>query len=211
MTLSLVGTVRRGSFFHNIDLRVERGEVFGIVGRNGAGKSTLLHTIAGLIGLSDGELSVNGTVWDNPSSHTWLEPGERSCGVVFQDLRLFPRMTVMQNISFGLRSRGIAQHEATDRATVMMQSVGLDVSYSSRNVQQLSGGERQRVALARALVLQPEVLLLDEPFTGVDQHSLGGLRNLLKEVVAEFSGYVVLVSHNQTDIETISSRTLMIQ
>lgn len=210
MTLSLVGILHRDSFSHSIDVRIERGEALGVVGRNGAGKSTLLHTIAGLIGVAEGELSVEDAVWDNPSSRIWVEPGERSCGVVFQDLRLFPHMTVLQNVSFGLRAHGIAKQDATSRATAMMESVGLASLFASRNVQQLSGGERQRVALARALVLQPKVLLLDEPFSGVDQHSVGGLRTLLKEVVAGFSGYVVLVSHNPADIESISSHQLLI-
>lgn len=210
MTLQLQGTLHRGEFFSPIDLRIEPGEVVGIVGRNGAGKSTLLHTIAGIIGLANGQLSVAGNVWDDPAQKLWREPGERSCAVVFQDLRLFPHMSVLKNVMFGLRSHGVNRHEAQQRSLAMMQSVGINDSYATRLVTQLSGGERQRVSLARALVMQPDVLLLDEPFTGVDQNSLPGLRELLNSLISGFPGYVALVSHNRADIEALSSRTIEI-
>lgn len=210
MTLELHGTISRGEYSHDIDMHISQGEVLGIVGNNGVGKSTLLHTIAGIIGLSYGQLSVNGAVWDDPENRTWVDPGNRSCAVVFQDLRLFPHMTVEQNIMFGLLAHGEKKSLALHTAHQMMDAVGLPSSYGERLVTQLSGGEKQRVALARALVMQPTVLLLDEPFTGVDQDSLENLRALIADLLSGFPGYVALVSHNRPDIETLSTRTLEI-
>ena len=207
MNLSLHGIVGRDGFERTIDVDVQSGEVLAITGANGSGKSTILHTIAGLVPLIDGVLTCKGTTWDAPKQGTWVEPEDRSCAVVFQDVRLFPHMNVIGNVSYGLRARGTKKRDAHGLATEVLSQVGLS-GFGDRKTTELSGGERQRVALARALVLKPLVLLLDEPFAAVDAESRHGLRVLLGEVIRSFGGSTILVSHDMSDVESLASARL---
>lgn len=207
MNLSLHGIVGRDGFERTIDVDVQSGEVLAITGANGSGKSTILHTIAGLVPLIDGVLTCKGTTWDAPKQGTWVEPEDRSCAVVFQDVRLFPHMNVIGNVSYGLRARGTKKRDAHGLATEVLSQVGLS-GFGDRKTTELSGGERQRVALARALVLKPQVLLLDEPFAAVDAESRHGLRVLLGEVIRSFGGSTILVSHDMSDVESLASARL---
>jgi ABC-type sulfate/molybdate transport systems ATPase subunit len=127
--------------------------------------------------------------------------------VVFQDVRLFPHMNVIANVSYGLHARGTKKRDAHGLATEVLSQVGL-ADFSHRKTTELSGGERQRVALARALVLKPQVLLLDEPFAAVDAESRHGLRVLLGEVTRSFGGSTILVSHDMADVESLASARL---
>jgi molybdate transport system ATP-binding protein len=207
MTISLNGMVGRGDFERNLDFSVSDGEVLAITGPNGSGKSTVIHTIAGLIPLRSGKLITDDTTWDSSTSNVWVEPEHRTCAVVFQDLRLFPHMNVLANVAYGLRARGMQKVEAEQRSQEMLERVGLS-SFETRRPVHISGGERQRVALARALVLEPRVLLLDEPLSAVDAASRSGLRELLPELLAGFSGATILVTHDQTDVEALATTTL---
>ena len=207
MNLSLHGIVGREGFERTIDFDLQPGEVLAITGANGSGKSTIVHTIAGLVPLIDGVLSCNGTTLDAPKQREWVEPEDRSCAVVFQDVRLFPHMNVIANVSYGLRARGTKKRDAHGLATEVLSQVGL-VDFGHRKTTELSGGERQRVALARALVLKPRVLLLDEPFAAVDAESRHGLRVLLGEVMRSFGGSTILVSHDMADVESLASARL---
>ena len=207
MTISLQGVVGRGEFERVLDFSVSDGEVLAITGPNGSGKSTVIHTIAGLIPMRSGQLIADNTTWDSSTTNTWVEPENRTCAVVFQDLRLFPHMSVISNVAYGLRARGLHKDEALSRAETLLTRVGLK-SFEMRRPNNISGGERQRVALARALVVEPRVLLLDEPLSAVDATSRSGLRELLPELLAGFSGATILVTHDQTDVEALATATL---
>ena len=178
MSISLNGSVGRGDFERSFNFTIADGEVLAITGPNGSGKSTVIHTIAGLIALRSGHLEFEGAIWDAPVSKQWVAPENRTCAVVFQDLRLFPHMSVLSNVAYGLRAHGVTKEEAHSRSTSVLARVGLS-SFEKRRPSELSGGERQRVALARALVLEPRVLLLDEPLSAVDVASRASLRELL--------------------------------
>jgi molybdate transport system ATP-binding protein len=199
--------VGRGDFECSFDFTIADGEVLAITGPNGSGKSTVIHTIAGLVPLRSGHLESDGAMWDAPDSKQWVAPENRTCAVVFQDLRLFPHMNVMSNVVYGLRSRGIQKDVAIERSQKMLTRVGL-TSFEKRQPNELSGGERQRVALARALVLEPRVLLLDEPLSAVDSASRAALRELLPEVLGSFAGAAILVTHDLGDVETLATANL---
>ena len=107
MSLVVNGSIGQGGFSLSVDLRVEPGETLGLVGRNGSGKSTLLHTVAGLRAMRSGTVVIDGTVWDSHTDRRFVQPEDRQCAVVFQDIRLFPRMTCLDNVAFGPRLHGV--------------------------------------------------------------------------------------------------------
>ena len=207
MSISLNGFVGRGEFERSLDFTIAVGEVLAITGPNGSGKSTVVHTIAGLIPLRSGHLTFGDIMWDSPTTNEWVTPENRGCAVVFQDLRLFPHMNVISNVAYGLRAHGVSKDEARSRSTALLARVGL-LSFETRRPNELSGGERQRVALARALVIEPRVLLLDEPLSAVDVASRGALRELLPEVLGGFAGATILVTHDQDDLAAMATRSL---
>jgi molybdate transport system ATP-binding protein len=207
MSISLQGIIGRGEFERALNFSVADGEVLAITGPNGSGKSTIIHTIAGLIPLRSGHLESDGAMWDAPDSKQWVAPENRTCAVVFQDLRLFPHMNVISNVAYGLRARGISKDEAHSQSTEVLARVGLSL-FETRRPNELSGGERQRVALARALVMEPRVLLLDEPLSAVDSASRAALRELLPEVLGSFAGATILVTHDLGDVEAMATSNL---
>ena len=207
MSVSLHGTIGRGEFERALNFSVADGEVLAITGPNGSGKSTIIHTIAGLIQLHSGQLQSDNITWDAPDSKQWVAPENRTCAVVFQDLRLFPHMNVIANVTYGLRAHGVSKDEAHSRSTAVLARVGLS-SFETRRPSELSGGERQRVALARALVVEPRVLLLDEPLSAVDVASRSVLRELLPEVLGSFAGATILVTHDLGDVEAMATANL---
>ena len=207
MSISLQGTIGRGEFERSVNFSVADGEVLAITGPNGSGKSTIIHTIAGLVPLRNGQLQSDNITWDGPDSKQWVAPENRTCAVVFQDLRLFPHMNVISNVAYGLRAHGVSKDEAHSRSTSVLARVGLSL-FETRRPSELSGGERQRVALARALVVEPRVLLLDEPLSAVDVASRVALRELLPEVLTTFAGATILVTHDLGDVEALATRSL---
>jgi molybdate transport system ATP-binding protein len=207
MSLELHGTACRESFSVAIDLSAQGGECVAIVGPNGAGKSTILHTIAGLLPLCDGELSLDGTVWDSPANKTWVETQARTCSVVFQDSRLFPFLSAQRNVEYGLRAKGVSRREAAQKALGALSQVDGD-HLSKRDVNELSGGEQQRVALARALVMEPRVLLLDEPFAAIDVASRVAFRQLLTGVLSRSQMISLMVSHDSTDSDVLATQVV---
>ncbi len=207
MSLSVVGHIGKGTHTIPIDVTVEAGEVLGIAGRNGVGKTTLMETIAGIVPLLSGSLSFDGVTWDDASQKVWKSPEQRRCAVVFQDLRLFPHMSVLQNVMFGLRSRGISKNEAQSTARMKLDLVSAE-HLVHRKAMGLSGGEAQRVALARAIAAEPDVLLLDEPLSAIDAGSREQLRSVLADVLSAFPGVALLVSHDAKDLTSLATRTL---
>lgn len=198
MTLSVHGSFGRGGFVREVALDAAAGRPVGVVGPNGSGKSTLLHTIAGLDRMRSGSVSLDGTVLDDGA--TFVQPGGRRCVVMFQDLRLFPHMTVLGNVAYGPRCHGAPRREAHDRALGALESVGA-AHLADRHPGTLSGGERQRAALARAIVTNPRILLLDEPFAAVDAVSRPALRGLLTTMLVGADCHVLVVSHDPADLD----------
>jgi molybdate transport system ATP-binding protein len=203
MSLKVNAEMGREDFSLSVDLQIANGKTLGLVGRNGAGKSTLIHTVAGLIPVKSGAISLDDEMWDSPVQRQFVQPEDRRCAVVFQDIRLFPHMTCLDNVAFGLRSNGVPRDDARELARAKLASLGAD-SIVDRLASGLSGGQAQRVALARALVLEPRVLLLDEPLSAVDAASRPALRELLAQTLASFDGVAMFVSHDEADIRALT-------
>ena len=207
MTLAVSGEIGKGTYSMPVDFSAVAGEVVGVVGRNGAGKTTLIETIAGIIPMVTGSISLSEVVWDDDSRKQWVTPEERHCAVVFQDLRLFPHMSVLNNVMFGLRARGAAKSDARRVSLEKLRVVGAE-HLMDRKASDLSGGEAQRVALARAIATNPSVLLLDEPLSAIDAASKEPLREVLAVVLQEFTGIALIVSHDPADVSTLASRSI---
>lgn len=159
------------------------GSTVAVVGPNGSGKTTLLNVLAGVVPLSGGEILVNGTVWDRPTDGIRLTPEQRDLAMVPQNALLFPHLTVIDNVAFGLRyrDRGLARRAQRDQALEALEAARLD-HLADRKPHQLSGGQRQRVAIARAVVTRPSLLLLDEPLSNVDAANRHQLRETIDQL-----------------------------
>lgn len=179
-------------------MAVQPGRTAALLGPNGAGKSSVVAALAGLLPLDGGRIELGGRVLDEPRRGIFVPPERRNVGVVFQDHVLFPHLSVRDNIAFGPRSRGLGRETARRMAEDWIDL--LDISgFSTRRPGGLSGGQSQRVALARALVMEPDLLLLDEPLAAVDVGLRSSLRRLLAERLREFTGPRVLITHEPTD------------
>lgn len=184
----------------NIDLEVRAGEFLCLVGPSGCGKSTLLHMIAGLDHPSSGEIRVDGLTVQGPGPDRIL---------IFQELGLFPWLKVRENVEFGLRAKGLPKAERRERARHYLQLVHLS-QFEDSYVHQLSGGMKQRVALARALAVQPEVLLMDEPFTALDAQTRDLLHDELERIWAETNQTIIFVTHNVREAIRLADRVALL-
>jgi molybdate transport system ATP-binding protein len=185
-----------------VALSAALGEVLAVIGPNGAGKSSLLGAIAGLV-------HADGTVRLDGRDLTRLPARERGVGVVFQNKLLFPHLSALENIAFGPRSRGVPRAEARAAASEWLERLGIG-ELADRPPDELSGGQAQRVAIARALAQQPDVLLLDEPFAGLDVGVAAALRIELTRHLASYGGVTLLVTHDAIDALTLADRVLVI-
>ena len=186
------------SFRLEVALSIQPGTTTALLGPNGAGKSTAVAAIAGLRPIDGGRIELGGAVLDDPSAATFVPPEERNIGVVFQDYLLFPNLTVLENVAFGLRSRGVRRDEAHTRSVDWVDRLGLG-GLADRNPLELSGGQAQRVAMARALVTEPDLLLLDEPLAALDVTTRAQLRRTLAEHLRSFPGPRLLITHDPTE------------
>jgi NitT/TauT family transport system ATP-binding protein len=192
----------RGSFtpaLQNIDLEIEQGEFVCIVGPSGCGKSTLLHLLAGLDRPTTGEITVDGNPVQGPGTDRIL---------LFQELGLFPWLTVRQNVEFGLKMTGVSRDERRDSARKFLRMVHLS-HFEDHYIHQLSGGMKQRVALARSLVLRPKILLMDEPFAALDAQTRDMLHDELERLWKETSPTIVFVTHNVREAVRLGDRVLL--
>jgi len=184
------------SVLQNVTFHLEEGKIGTIVGPSGAGKTSLLNIIAGLYSADEGSVEIGGRLVERGgSAPVHLKPVERNVGYVFQDYVLFPHMTVYENIAFGLRARHIPESSVTERVKTIIEKVGIG-DLSTRKPSQISGGQTQRVAVARALVLEPQLLLLDEPLSALDVRTREAVRLELRRVYDELGTTVVHVTHD---------------
>jgi molybdate transport system ATP-binding protein len=201
--------VRLGALDLDIDLDVHDGEVVALLGPNGAGKTTALRAIAGLQPLDRGRLVLDDRVLDDPEAGTFVPPHERPIGLVFQDYLLFPRLSALDNVAFGLRARGAGRTEARGVAAGWLERLGL-ADHADAKPDALSGGQAQRVALARALATEPRLLLLDEPLAALDARARIEVRASLRRHLATFAGARLLVTHDAIDALVLADRLVVI-
>jgi len=192
---------RYGEFtaLSNISLTILDNEFFTLLGPSGCGKTTLLRMIAGFEDVTEGSIHLFGEEIED------LPPNKRPVNTVFQNYSLFPHMSVLENVRFGLEMLGQTKNKATERANVMLEMVQL-TSFSARKPAQLSGGQQQRVALARALAPQPKVLLLDEPLSALDLKLRKAMQIELKHLQRETGITFIFVTHDQEEALTMSDR-----
>ncbi len=210
MSLEAHGHVELGSFRLQVDLQVDADEVVAVLGPNGAGKSTLLRVVAGLVPLAAGRVVLDGALLEDAAGGVFVPPERRPIGVVFQDYLLFPHLTALENVAFGLRCHGRSRREARERAREWLQRVGLGNRGTLRPAE-LSGGQAQRVALARALAIEPRVLLLDEPLSAVDATARVELRRDLRRHLSSFSGIRLLVTHDPLEAMALADRLVIVE
>jgi len=194
---SLAVTLEGRRILHDVSLHVDTGRTLAACGPSGSGKTTLLRAIAGLVAVDSGTVAVDGVDVTNTPTH------RRSIGLVFQDNQLFPHMNVARNIGYGLRVLGWDAARIRARVDELLERVQLS-DRRDQDVATLSGGEAKRVALARALAPSPRVLLLDEPFTGLDRPLHDQLSAMVERVLRDTGTTAVLVSHDPADVEAIA-------
>ena len=186
----------------DFSLSVEEGEFLSLLGPSGCGKSTLLKTIAGIVPAQNGSVILDG------QDITGLPIHRRGTTVLFQDMRLFPHKSVAENVAFPLKMKGVSKAERIKTAEALLEKVQL-TGFGSRRPMELSGGQQQRVALARALAAQPKLLLLDEPFSALDENLREDMRTLVLQLRAEFGMTVILVTHDREEALSMSDRVAL--
>lgn len=182
-----------------IDLEIQQGEFFAFLGPSGSGKSSLLRAIAGFGPAPGGIILIGG------DDVTRLPPWKRNVGMVFQNYALWPHMTVRKNVAFGLEERKINKQEIVRRVDEALEMVGL-LDLAERRPSQLSGGQQQRIALARTIVIQPRVLLLDEPLSNLDANLRVQMRRDIRDLQQKLKLTTIFVTHDQEEANTISDR-----
>lgn len=201
---------RSDGFLLDVDLSIDPGETVALLDPNGAGKSTAVAAVAGLLPIDSGSIALEGTVLDDPDAGLLVAPEERRIGVVFQDYLLFPHLTALDNVAFGLRSRGVRREVADERARRLLHRLRL-AGLEGHKPGRLSGGQAQRVALARALVTDPDLLLLDEPLAALDVTTRTELRHVLGDELAAFGGPRLLITHDPTEAFLLADRIHIIE
>jgi multiple sugar transport system ATP-binding protein len=186
----------------DLNLDVQEGEFLVLLGPSGCGKSTLLHSIAGLIDVADGTVTIGG------QDMTWADPTDRNIGMVFQSYALYPTMSVERNMSFGLRVKGMPKAEIERRINKTAQMLQLE-PLLARKPAQLSGGQRQRVAIGRALVREAGVFLFDEPLSNLDAKLRTELRRELKLLHKSLGSTMIYVTHDQVEAMTLATRIVV--
>jgi putative spermidine/putrescine transport system ATP-binding protein len=188
----------------DMNLSVEKGEFVSLLGPSGCGKTTTLQMIAGFVEVTRGRITLDGL------DITRARPNSRGLGIVFQSYALFPHMTVSGNVSFGLEMRRMTKTERRERLDAVLALVHLD-HLAARYPRELSGGQRQRVALARALVIQPRVLLLDEPLSNLDAKLREEMQFELRQIQRKVGTTSIMVTHDQTEAMSISDRVVVME
>ncbi len=186
-----------------VDISVRKGELLTLLGPSGCGKTTTLHIVAGLIEPTEGTVIMDGR------DVTRLEPPQRDMGLVFQNYALFPHKTIYENVAFGLRMRRVARDEIRRRVGEVLDVVGLP-GVEQRYPHELSGGQRQRVAVARAVVIEPGILLLDEPLSNLDAVLRKRMRLELRDIQQRLGITTIFVTHDQDEAFEMSDRVILL-
>lgn len=204
VTLDAVSRSYSDGFSISVSLEIPKGSLVSLLGPSGSGKTTTLRFIAGFEEPDSGRIIIEG------SDVTAVPPADRRVGFVFQDYTLFPHMNVFENIAYGLRVRHTPAGETAERVRRFLATVGLP-GYEDRSVRTLSGGERQRVALARALVVEPDVLLLDEPFSSIDAILRRDLRREVMRLQRSLGVTTIFVTHSRNEAMSIADHLVVIR
>ena len=186
----------------DINFSLEEGNILCILGPSGCGKTTILNSIGGFIKNDFGQIILNG------EDISLLNPEDRNVSTVFQSYGLFNNKNVLENVAYGLKFRNVKKQDRIKKAMEILEIVGLN-GYENRKVYELSGGQRQRVALARSLVINPRLILLDEPFSNLDKNLRITMRNEIKKLVKYFKMTTILVTHDQEDAFTMADRVIL--
>jgi len=189
------------ALLQDINLSVAAGEIVALLGPSGSGKSTLLAIVAGL------QQPLSGNVWFDGQEITRLPPEQRRFALMFQDFALFPHLSVLDNVAFGLIEQRLGKSQARAKALDMLALFGL-ADHARHKVWHLSGGEQQRVALARALITQPRALLLDEPFSALDADLRASLRDEFKSRIQAAGMPTLLVTHDEQEARAMAARAV---
>ncbi len=190
---------KQSAALQGIDLTIPKGEIVALIGRSGCGKSTMLHAISGLMKPTEGVVRIGGQLVEKPSPK-WV--------MMFQSPSLFPWMSVAQNAALGLRYTGRTQ-DADARVAEVLKLVDLS-EFADRNVQDLSGGQQQRAAFARSIAPEPELLLLDEPFSALDIFTRRTLQNDVRQIAKRLGLTVVLVTHDVAEAVQMADRSVLL-
>lgn len=201
---------RRGSFELAFELAAAAGETTVLVGESGAGKTSILRLLAGLDHPDRGTITLDGEVYVDIAARVCRPAWERDVGYVAQDYSLFPHLNVLENVAFGLRALGVAAGEGRARVEEALQRAGV-AELGRRLPSQLSGGQQQRVALARALVLQPRLLLLDEPLSALDVQTRRQLRGELRALLRELPCVSIYVTHSPLEALVFGDRIVVVE
>ncbi|HEY1532005.1 MAG TPA: ATP-binding cassette domain-containing protein [Galbitalea sp.] len=202
--------VERPAFTLELELEVAAGEIVAILGPNGSGKTTTLRTLAGLVRMTEGSIRLGDKTLDDTATDVHVETRSRDIGVVFQDYLLFPHLSAAENIAFGPIAHGTPAPRALVAAREWLARFDL-ADFADVRPRQLSGGQAQRVALARALILEPPLLLLDEPLAALDVGTRASVRRALKEVLGAYGGSTVLVTHDPADALALADQMVVLE
>ena len=192
--------VRRGDFvLDDVSLDIRANEMFAILGQTGSGKTVFLESIAGAYELDAGSILIDGV------DASTIPVQKRKMGIMYQNYELFPHLTILENVAYGLRRHGMKKTPAHEQALELIERFGIG-SNANRNPGVISGGESQRAALARALVLRPKILLLDEPFSALDPATKERMYETVREVHRDFDCTIVFVTHDFNEARTLADR-----
>ncbi|MEX2551419.1 MAG: ATP-binding cassette domain-containing protein, partial [Actinomycetota bacterium] len=210
MSLEANVVLKLGTLDLKVATSVEAGTVLAVLGPNGSGKTTLLRALAGLVELETGRVSLDGEVLEDAENGVRIPAASRRVGYVFQDYLLFPHLSVLENVAFGLRARGTDKSTARQEALRWLVTMGLE-SYAHSKPGVLSGGQAQRVALARALAPEPRLLLLDEPLAALDAGTKLEVRRELNRHLDSFEGTTLLVTHNPLEAAVLADKLIVLE
>lgn len=196
---NLCVNIKGSRILDDLSFEIQGGEFMSLLGPSGCGKSTLLKTIAGIIPIENGEIYLDGKDISSVPAY------KRGAVIVFQDLRLFPHITVEENVAFPLKMQGKSKKERLSEAALFLEKVKLS-GCGTRKVSQISGGQQQRVALARALAARPDLILLDEPFSSLDENLREEMQELILSLHRELNMTTVMVTHDRSEAFKMSDR-----
>lgn len=210
MTLAVNVTKKLRDFDLDVHFTVEKGEILALIGENGCGKTTVLNIVSGLMAPDCGTIRLDGVPFFDSIERIDVPPETRNMGYMFQNFALFPHMSVYDNVAFGLRARKMPAPEIENKVRYALEQRGLWGLRDEKSTR-LSGGQKQKVALSRALVIDPCVLLLDEPLSSLDAETQVAMRVELKSYIKDLGMPCIIVTHNVKDAMEISDRVCVIE